>query len=138
MPFARRTERALLNSLFGKTSDFGVLATRPDTYVALMTASPNKTGGGTEANYGAYARIEVEPSDWDAASGDFPISNDDNITFPEATSGNNVVTHFAIYDANTTGELIAYGALNASLTVTEGVQPRFKIGDLTVQIEDCP
>jgi len=138
MPFARRTERALLNSLFGKTSDFGTLASRPDTYVALMTASPNKTGGGTEANYGAYARVEVEPSDWDAAAGDDPISNDDNITFPEATSGNNVVTHFAIYDANTTGNLIAYGALNASLTVTEGVQPRFKTGDLTVQIEDCP
>ena len=138
MPFARRTERALLNSLFGQSSDFGALATRPDTYIALMTASPNKTGGGTEANYSGYTRIEVEPSDWFASSGDDPIENDDVITFPEATGGNNVVTHFAIYTAATDGQLLAYGALNASLTVTSGVQPRFKENDLTVQIEDCP
>jgi len=138
MPFARRTERALLNSLFGKSSDFGALASAPPIRVALMTASPNKTGGGTEANYGAYARVATSAGDWTASSGDDPIKNGAAITFPEATSGNNVVTHFAIYDANTTGNLIAYGALNASLTVTSGVQPRFQIDDLTVQIEDCP
>ena len=139
MPFARRTERALLNSLFGKSSDFGALGSRPDTYVALMTASPNKDGtGGTEANYTSYARVEVKPSDWDASVGTGPVSNDDNVTFPEATGGSNTVTHFAIYDSNTSGNLLAYGALTASLTVTSGVQPRFKTGDLTIQIEDCP
>lgn len=138
MPFARRTERALLNSLFGKSSDFGALASVPTIYVALMTASPNKTGGGTEANYTSYARVATVASDWEASSGNDPIKNDVNITFPEATGGSNTVTHFALYDASTAGNLIAYGALNASLTVTSGVQPRFKDEDLTVQIEDCP
>ncbi len=138
MPFARRTERALLNSLFGKSSDFGALATAPTVYVALMTATPNKTGGGTEANYTSYARVTTSAGDWTASSGNDPIKNGAALTFPEATGGSNTVTHFALYDASTTGNLIAYGALNASLTVTSGVQPRFQIDDLTVQIEDCP
>ena len=140
MPFARRTERALLNSLFGKSSDFGALATAPTVYVALMTATPNKTGGGTEADYTSYARVTTAAGDWLASTGDDPIENDDDLTFPNATGGSNVVTHFALYDAATvgTGNLIAYGQLNAPLTVTSGVQPRFKTGDLTVQIEDCP
>jgi hypothetical protein len=138
MPFARRTERGLLNSLFGKSSDFGALATAPSIHVALMTASPNKTGGGTEASYTSYARVSVVAGNWAASSGDDPIKNSADVTFPEATGGSSTVTHFALYDASTAGNLIAYGALTASLTVTTGVQPRFKANDLTIQIEDCP
>jgi hypothetical protein len=139
MPFARRTERALLNSLFGKSSDFGALASRPDTYIALMTASPNKDGsGGTEADYTSYARVEVEPSDWEASSGNDPVENSAPIEFPEATGGSSAVTHFAIFDAVTGGNLLAYKQLTASLTVTSGIQPRFKVGDLTVDVTDCP
>ena len=139
MSFARRTERALLNSLFGKSSDFGALASAPTMNVALMTAVPNKDGtGGTEANYTSYARVTTSASDWTASSGADPIKNGAAIDFPEATGGNNLVTHFAVYDANTAGNLIAFGALNASITVTSGVEPRFQIDDLTVQIEDCP
>ncbi len=138
MPFARRTESALLNSLFGKSSDFGALATAPTVYVALMTATPNKTGGGTEANYTSYARVTTAAADWTASASNDPIKNGSALNFPEATGGSNTVTHFALYDALTTGNLIAYGALNASITVTSGVEPRFQIDDLTVQIEDCP
>jgi hypothetical protein len=138
MPFSRRTERALLNSLFGKSSDFGALATAPSIHAALMTASPTKTTSGTEANYTSYARVSVAAGDWAASSGNDPIKNGNDIVFPEATGGSNTVTHFALFDASTAGNVIAYGALTASLTVTSGVQPRFKTDDLTVQITDCP
>lgn len=138
MPFARRTEVALLNSLFGKSSDFGALASVPTIYVALMTATPNKTGGGTEADYTSYARVTTSASDWTASVNNDPIKNGAALDFPESTGGSNTVTHFALYDASTTGNLIAYGALNSSLTVTSGIEPRFQIDDLTVQIEDCP
>jgi hypothetical protein len=137
MTFARRTEAALLNSMFGKTSDFGSLATAPGVRVALMTATPNKSGGGTEANYTSYARVQTSASDWTAANSTDPIKNGAELAFPESTGGNNLITHFALYDANTAGNLLAFGTLNASLTVTNGVQPKFAVGDLTVNIEDC-
>jgi len=142
MPLSRRTERALLNSLFdqGGSSDFGSFASTPTLYLALFTAAPNKDGtGGTEANYGGYAR--VLPEEWAGiqASEGMAMANDE--FFPQATSGNNLVTHLALFDANTGGNLIAYDVADAPIRVTEGVQPviRGSFGtNWTLNITDCP
>lgn len=120
-------EKKLMDHLFGKAA-----YTAPTIYVALFTATPNDAGGGTEANYGGYARKTTAPADWNAAGAtDGTITNANELAFPAATSGSNTVTHFALYDAATAGNLLIYGAVGASLAVSTGITPKFAAGALS-------
>lgn len=132
--FADYLENALLNSLFGKTSDLGALASAPTIYVALFTAAPNDAGGGTEANYTSYARVSTAAGDWNAASAG-TVDNANEIAFPQATGGSNTITHFGLYDAATAGNLLAWSALNSNLAVSSGITPRFAAGELDVSLD---
>jgi hypothetical protein len=101
MPLSRYAEGGLLNPLFQNAGGFGLLSNEPETYIALMTAVPNKDGtGGTEANYGGYARVNAT-GEWAGVQAGEAMDLTGDVEFPRATSGNNVVTHMAIYDANT-------------------------------------
>lgn len=107
-------------------------------YVSLHTADPVDAGSGTEANYGSYARVQRDPLDanWTAASAtDGNTDNAAAITFPTCTSGTNLITHFAIWDASTNGNMITFGTLTNSFTVTTGVTPLFAIGALDVTFQ---
>ena len=99
-------------------------------YVALLTSAPTDAGGGTEASYTGYARVEAH-SDWGtAASGS--ITNNAAVTFGACTGGSATVTYFAIYDASTGGNLITWGATTSSLAISNGITPSFGVGQLTV------
>lgn len=118
-------------------------------YVALLTAAPNDTGGGTEVTGGSYARVSVTNSlaNWagtqsagstTASSGTGGTTSNNNvITFPAPTANWGVVTHFALYDAASAGNLIFYGALTTSKTINSGdAAPSFAAGALTFQIDN--
>src|SRR5437016_5231891 len=103
--FSDYTEAALLNSLFGKTSNYGALASAPTIYVALCTAAPTDASTGstiTEAGYTSYARVSTTAGTWNVSSGTSPstITNASTITFPTATGGSSTVTHFVLVDAS--------------------------------------
>lgn len=135
--FSDRSENAILNSIFGKTSDFGVLASAPTIYLALCTAAPNDASTGstlTEANYTSYARKQTSASDWGTASGG-SISNSGELAFPQATGGSSTVTHVALVDASSGGNVIAWGALSSSLAVSSGITPRFQAGQLSLSLD---
>jgi hypothetical protein len=140
MPLSRYTERNLLNSLFGQSDAFGAFASVPTLYLALFTAAPNKDGtGGTEANYGGYAR--VLPEEWAGITGNEGMVLTGDEVFPEATSGDNLVTHLALFDAVTGGNLVAFDEADAAIRVTKGVQPviRGTFGATwSLNITDCP
>ncbi len=107
-------------------------------YVSLHTANPNETGSQTtsEAAYtGPYARISVARSTagWSVASG--VADNDAAITYATATSSE-TETHFGIgSDASGAGNLFLWGALTASLAVSNGITPSFAIGALDVTLD---
>lgn len=125
-------ENALVDHITGKTS-----YTQPTVYVALCTASVSDTNTGstiTEASYTGYAREETAGSDWNAASGG-TADNANAITFGACTAGSSTVTHYAVLDAATNGNLLFYGALDASLAVSAGITPTFAAGALTVSID---
>lgn len=118
-------------------------------YVALLTAAPNDAGGGTEVSGGSYARQAITSSmaNWagtqssgstTASSGtNGTTSNNNPVTFPSPTANWGVVTHVAIYDASTSGNLLFYAALNASKTINNGdAAPSFAAADLTLQIDN--
>ena len=89
MTISQYAAAALLNSLAGKTSDFGALASRPTLYVGLFTdAGPNEAGsGGSEVSGNNYARVATAPSDWGTATDADPsvIANTEDVTFPAAS-----------------------------------------------------
>ena len=107
-------------------------------FVALYTAAPGETGGGTEVSGGAYARAAAHPSDsnWAATSGsDGQSSNSNDITFPAPSGANwGTVVAFALVDRlSGTSRMFSYGSLAASKIVNDGDQaPKFLAGQLTV------
>lgn len=106
-------ETAWLNHWLNQSA-FSVPA---NLYVALFTSNPADDGSGTEVSGGSYAR--VNHNSWNAASAR-ATSNNGGITFPTATGSWGTVTHFGIFDASSVGNLLFYGALNTSRTVTTG------------------
>jgi len=109
--------------------------TSPTVYVALSTADPTDDASGmAEPSGDAYARVETSASDWDASSGG-ATANATAITFPEATGNWGTITHFALYDASTGGNMLMHGALDASRSITNGITPRFAIGELDITLD---
>lgn len=80
-------------------------------YLAAFTTAPTKAGGGTEVSGTSYARQSCA---LDAGSGDGITANTSTVTFPTAGGAWGTVTHVAIYDASTAGNMLLYQALNAS------------------------
>jgi hypothetical protein len=117
-------------------------------YVALYTAACNDAGGGTEVTGGSYARVAVTSSlaNWagtqsagstTASSGTGgQTSNNAAITFPAPTANWGTVTHFALLDASTAGNMWVCQSLTASKTINSGDSaPSFAIGALTVTFQ---
>jgi len=114
--------------------------TKPTTlYVGLLTAAPSDAGGGTEVSGNAYARVACNPDDanWAATSGtNGTTSNVSAINFPTPTpSGWGTVTHFAIYDASTAGNMLFWSPLTASKTINASDTVSFAAGALTVTFD---
>ena len=127
--FADYLEDEILDHVVGKGS-----YTMPTVYVALSTADPTDDASGiAEPSGDAYARVETSGSDWDAASGG-ATANAAAIIFPEATGDWGTITHFALYDASTNGNMLMHGALDASRSVTNGITPRFAVGELDITL----
>lgn len=104
--------------------------------VALYTAAPGETGGGTEVSGGSYARVQRDPLDanWTAASGTNGLTdNAAALTFPSPTANWGAITHIAILDATSGGNMLFYGSLTTPKTVNNGdTAPSFAIGALSV------
>jgi hypothetical protein len=117
-------------------------------YVGLLTTSCSDSSAGTEVSGGDYARVAVTrgTSAWKGTHGSTTgassgtngtISNAGAITFPAPTANWGTITHFAIYDASTSGNQILCQSLTASKTVNNGdAAPAFAIDALTIQIDN--
>jgi hypothetical protein len=121
-------ENKILDHSVGKTS-----WTMPTAYVALYTAIPSDTGGGTEVTGGAYARYTTSGATWNAAASG-SISNAVDITFPTATANWGTITGVAILDAATSGNFIWWGDLSATKVVNNGDVFKFLAGQLVATL----
>ncbi len=127
--FSNYTENLLLNWLLTTNS-----ATRPTAwYVGLFTAAPSDAGGGTEVTGNGYARVATGTI---SVSGtDTTATNSASIEFAAASGGNwGTVTHAAIFDASTSGNMLAWAALTTSRTINDGDVFRIPAGSLTVTL----
>jgi hypothetical protein len=125
MSFSDYLETKVLDHVFA-----GTAYTAPSTlYVALFTAAPSDSGGGTEVSGGAYARQTIAFT----TSGD-TTSNNAAVEFPTATANYGTVTHVGIYDASSAGNLMAWAALTSSKTIETGDVFRIPSGDLDITL----
>lgn len=119
-------ENKLLDHQTGKTS-----YTMPSVWVGLFTAAPSDAGGGTEVTGGSYARKSTAGSDWAAASGG-ATSNANIITFVTATGAWGTVTHFGLFDASTSGNLLRWADLAVSKAIGTNDIASFPVGSLVL------
>lgn len=109
-------------------------ATRPTAwYVALYTVAPGETGGGTEVSGGSYARTAVTFT----VSGTAPTtaSNSAAVEFAAATASWGTVVAAGIFDASTSGNLLAFANLTTSKTVDSGDVLRFNTGEIDITLD---
>ena len=126
------SEQAILNHIFRNTAIFSPPA---NVYLALFTAAPSDSGGGTEVTGGSYARKAVSTtSQWSAPGVGGLTDNINAQAFPTATASWGTVTHFGIFDAATAGNLLFHGALTVSKTVGSGDTFQFAAGDLDITL----
>ncbi len=103
--------------------------TSPGTvYIGLSTGSFGDDNSGTELSGSGYAR---QSAAFDAASGG-TTDNSSAIEFPAATGSWGTVSHFGIFDASSSGNLLIHGAFTSSKTITTGDILRIAAGDLDV------
>ena len=103
--------------------------TAPSTvYIGLSTGSFGDDNSGTELSGSGYAR---QSAAFDAASGG-TTDNSAAIEFPAATGSWGAVSHFGIFDAASSGNLLIHGAFTSSKTIATGDILRIAAGDLDV------
>jgi hypothetical protein len=126
MSFTNHLETEILDHVFG-----GNAYTAPGTlYLGLYTSAPSDTGGGTELSGSGYARQAMAMS----VSGN-TASNSAVEEFATATGSWGTVTHVGVFDASTSGNLLAYGALSASKAIATGDVFRIPAGDLDITLD---
>lgn len=134
MSFSNATETTLSAKIFTATAISWDAATELDIH--LHTADPGEggTSATNEATYTSYALVTVDraATDWTVAGG--VTTNDNLIQFPQCTGGTNTITHVSITPQGST-EIIVSGALNASVAVSNGIQPQFAATALSITID---
>ena len=130
--FSDYLEAAILNHVFRNTAIFTPPA---NVYLALFTAAPSASGGGTEVSGGSYARKAVSTtSQWNAPGAGGLTDNINAQVFATPTASWGTVTHFGIFDAASAGNLLFHGALTASKVINSGDTVQFPAGDLDITL----
>lgn len=131
--FGNYLENALLDHVF--QCGGANLVPAANLYVALSTADPLDTGAGiAEPAGGSYARALANASHF-ASAANGAVTNDADIPFPTATLAWGTITHFAIYDANVAGNMLAHGSLATPKAVSAGDTAKFVTADIVVSLD---
>lgn len=129
---------------FNKKIANRVLAENVGDYIGLFTAKPTDDGGYVEptidnsvtGNQGGYKRGFIGAKGWNKSK-DRQIANSDLILMFEAREalGTKVFTHFGLFSSASNPELIFYGELANSLTVSTGYVPLVRAYELIIAMD---
>lgn len=132
--FSDYLEDALLDHIFGTGEGQSLVYAQPAKWVALCTTEPTDVSTGSniaEPSSPSYGRVRVHT--WDESSGG-ATENTGDITFGTASADWGTILSFAICDAETAGNVLAYGDLTISKSVQSGDTPKFASGDLDITL----
>jgi hypothetical protein len=126
MAFTTYLRNKVLDDVLG-TAAF----TAPTTvYVGLFTSATDAAGGGTEVSGNSYTRKAMS---FDAASAG-ASDNASAVEFDTATGSWGTVTHTAVLDAATSGNMLMENALTTSKAISSGDVFRFQAGEFDVTL----
>ena len=84
-------------------------------FIGLFSSDPTDAGSGTEISGNGYARQSIS---FNAGSGG-TATNSGAVEFTASGGAWSTVTHFGIFDAVSSGNLLYHGALSASKTLAD-------------------
>jgi hypothetical protein len=123
--FSDYLENKVLGHVFG-----GSAYTAPATlYLALYTVAPTDAGGGTEVSGGSYARQTCAFT----VSGNL-ATNTAAVEWPVATGSWGTLVAVGVFDAASSGNLLAWGTLAVNKTIGAGDVFRIPTGDLDITL----
>lgn len=137
MSFSQALTIDVLSALCGKaTSGLEVNAT---LYLAVSTTTPTETGTNvTEPSGNGYARVAMNPADWDDPTAAQPsvLQNAATVAFPQANGGNwGLLTYICIFDAASGGNFLAAGTINGGgLQIDDQDIAEFGAGDAKITL----
>ena len=145
MSMTNAAEANLLNLLFlnidwaniGDAAGLQNSAAAGSFYVSLHSADPGESGtqSTNEVAYTSYARVAVARAGGGWTLTSQTISNTALVQFPQCTGSTATASYFGIgTDASGAGNLLMSGALTSSLSISNGIQPQFAAGALTVTV----
>lgn len=100
-------------------------------YLALFTAAPSETGGGTEVSGASYARQQVTFGDPTEGT----MKSSAAIEFPTATEAWGTAVAWGLFDAATSGNLVWYGEITTPKELLAGDIYRINTGNLTLTMD---
>lgn len=89
-------------------------------YLGLFLTDPTAAGTGTEASGGGYARKIISFTVPTLVSGKQQVTNADQVDFGTMTADLGTVAYWGIFDSQTGGSLLWYGAFSRSKNVQNG------------------
>lgn len=130
--FSDYLESTLINAtLRGATYTGGAV------YVALFTGDPTDAGTGAELTDSGYIRQRAHTT---VASDGFTVpangssSNTRNIIFPAIVDAQKTITHWGIFDAQTSGNLLYHSSMLNPKTLDPTDVLSFPVGSLIVTL----
>jgi hypothetical protein len=104
------------------------------TFVQLYSQDPTDTGSPTGA---LYSRVSVASGagSWTrGTNGAGTITNASAITITSSATATASATHFGVFDASASGNLLFYGALTTAKTIASGDEVKFNASALTLTV----
>ena len=146
MSMTNAAEQALLDLLFlnvdwanvGDAAGLQNSATAGSFFISLHSADPGEAGNQStnEISYTGYARVGVNRTAGGWTRTVSTIANTALVQFGQCTGGTATATFFGIgTDSTGAGNLLLKGALNASLSISNGIQPQFAAGAMTATVD---
>ena len=121
-------EDAVLDHVLGNTT----YTPATNLYLGLWTADDGLESGTltSEVSGGSYAREIIT---FDAASSG-SSANTSTVTFTTATANWGTITHVAVMDALTSGNVLFHGSVTTSKTIESGDTFQVSAGNLTISL----
>lgn len=124
-------EKAILNLMNGVAIDPNTWNNGAKVFLALFMSNPGDTGlEGYEVQYDGYHRQEITFSQPTSADTGLAMENLYQISFTECAINVGTVTHIAVMDSISGGNMLLYGQLDSPLNVQSGITPIFRSGSI--------
>jgi len=120
----------LENELLDHVMGVGAYTPPATVYLGLSTADPlDDASGLAEPSGNGYARQSIAFN----AAASRKVENTALVTFPQASGAWGTITHWALFDAESAGNMMAHGSLAVSKTVVSGNTPSVAANEVDVE-----